>query len=50
MLFFTDYIESVIFMYADYSQKLAKLIVNYSVGVQPGDKVLINTFPCLLFL
>ncbi len=30
-------------MYADYSQKLAKLIVNYSVGVQPGDKVLINT-------
>ena len=43
MLFFTDYIESVIFMYADYSQKLAKLIVNYSVGIQPGDKVLINT-------
>jgi aminopeptidase len=30
-------------MYADYSQKLAKLIVNYSVNVQPGDKVLINT-------
>jgi aminopeptidase len=30
-------------MYSDYSQKLAKLIVNYSVNVQPGDKVLINT-------
>ncbi|MHA2074806.1 MAG: aminopeptidase [Candidatus Hodarchaeales archaeon] len=43
MLFFTDYIESVIVMYADYSHKLAKLIVNYSVGVKPGDKVLINT-------
>ncbi|MHA2226527.1 MAG: aminopeptidase [Candidatus Hodarchaeales archaeon] len=30
-------------MYADYSEKLAQLIVNYSVGVQPDDTVVITS-------
>ncbi|MFX0064036.1 MAG: aminopeptidase [Candidatus Hermodarchaeota archaeon] len=29
-------------MYADFSEKLAKLVVRYSVNVQPGDTVYIN--------
>ena len=29
-------------MYSDYNEKLAKLVVNYAVNVQKGDKVVID--------